>query len=144
MAFKTYNIAYARIAARLNLDDFQRDRPGVSETKNFAQGDGESSHELYPRLPKQSDDGVSISSVHDLETAAFVNAVLPAQRVVHLAVQGVFFTRGVLQLGDDVLDVLATGFVGHQHGVGRFHHDQVFYADQVCFLAHRLQVIPIT
>jgi hypothetical protein len=47
---------------------------------------------------------------------------------MHFAVQRMFFALCFLQLGDDVFDVLATGFVGHQHGIGRFNHDQVIYA----------------
>ena len=66
----------------------------------------------------------------DLEAAAFVDAVVPTPWAMHFAVKRVLFAFCFLQLGDDVFDVLAAGFVGHQHGVGRFHHDQVFYADQ--------------
>ncbi len=33
--FKSDDVVLAQIAARLNLDDFQRDRPGVSKAMNF-------------------------------------------------------------------------------------------------------------
>ena len=49
---------------------------------------------------------------------------------MNLAVQGVFFAFGGLQLADDVLDVLAAGFVCHQHRVGGFHHHKILYAHQ--------------
>ena len=60
----------------------------------------------------------------------FVNAVVPAPRAVHFAVQGVLFALGALQLDDDVLDVLTAGFVCHQHGICGFDDDQVTHAHQ--------------
>ena len=57
---------------------------------------------------------------------AVVDAVVPAPWTMHFAMKGVLFAFCFLQLGNDVFDVLAAGFVCHQHCVGRFHHDQVF------------------
>ena len=66
----------------------------------------------------------------DLKAAAFVDAVVPAPGAVHLAVQGVFFAFAGLQLSNDVLDVLAAGFDGYEHGIRCFDHDEVFYTNQ--------------
>lgn len=62
----------------------------------------------------------------NLKATSFVNAVVPTPGAMHLPVQRVFFVFHFLQLGDDVFDVLAAGFVCYQHGVGCFHYDQVF------------------
>ena len=79
----------------------------------------------------------------DLESAAFVYAVLPAPRAVHFAVQGVLFAICALQLGNDVLHILAARFVGHQDGVCGFDDNQVVnahQADQAAVGVHQVVV----
>ena len=66
----------------------------------------------------------------DFEAVAFVDAVVPAPGAVHFAVQAVFFALLRAELADDVFNVLAVGFAGHEHGVGGFHHHQVAHAHQ--------------
>ncbi len=66
----------------------------------------------------------------NLEATSFVNSVLPPPGSVYLAMQGMLVTFSGLQLGDDVFNILAAGFVGHEHRVGRFDDDQVLNADQ--------------
>jgi hypothetical protein len=64
----------------------------------------------------------------DLVARAAVDAVVPAPGAVHLAVQHLLAALFAAELGDDVLHVLALLAAGHQHGVGRFHHDHVLQA----------------
>ena len=66
----------------------------------------------------------------DLEADAFVDAVVPAPGAVDFSMKGVFFAFRGLQLGDDVLHVLAASPVGHEHGIWRFDDDEVLNADQ--------------
>ena len=137
----------------MHLDDFERDAAGVCESMNFTQRNvgglvfSQQQHlfsisnfsrafDYDPVLGPvvvflQAEAGARFDlDALDLEAPAFVNAVVPAPGAMHLAGQGVFFALGVLQLGDDVLDVLAAGFVGYQHGIGCFDHDEVFYTHQ--------------
>ncbi len=80
-------------------------------------------------LQAEAGTGLDLDTLN-LEATAFVNAVVPSPGALHLAVQGVFFALCILKLSNDVLDVLAAGFVGHHHGIRCFDHDEVFHTDQ--------------
>src|SRR6185369_7319285 len=57
-------------------------------------------------------------------------AVVPAPGPVHLAMHRVLGAAIVVQAVHQLLDVLAALAAGHQHGVGRLHHDDVVHAER--------------
>lgn len=48
---------------------------------------------------------------------------------MNLSITGVLFAFCFLQVGNDVFDILTTGFVCNHDTIGCFNYDQVFYAD---------------
>jgi len=64
----------------------------------------------------------------DLESLAFVNAVVPAPRAIDFAVQGQLVTFLGFKLLHQFFDVLALAAVCHQHSIGSFNHDEVTHA----------------
>jgi hypothetical protein len=65
----------------------------------------------------------------DLEALAAVDAVVPAPRAMHLAMEFGFATAGSLEPTDDGLDLLGALLGRDQHGIGGFNHHHVLAAD---------------
>ena len=152
MIFKPHDVILAQITARLHLNDLQRNGAWVGKAVDFTErnvsalvfgkqdglvpvgdfsGTGDDDPVLRPMvvlLQAEAGLGLDLDAL-DLEAPAFVDAVVPAPGTVHLAVQGVLPAPLLIEGIDDVLDVLAAGFVGNEHGIRGFDDDQVVDAD---------------
>jgi hypothetical protein len=164
--FESNDVILAEVAARLHLDDFERDLSGVLQAVFDAERDvgrlvlAEQDDLLAARHPGRAahhDPVLGAMMVHlqrergagadddalDLEALAAVDAVVPAPGAMHLAMQFGFAAAGGLEAADDGLHFLGALLGRHQHGIGGFDHDHVLAADaghQPCSAMTRLPV----
>src|SRR5262249_24121356 len=142
------DVVLAEVAARLHLDDLEVYLAGVGQAVRLAQRDvgalvlaeqdllvaaghlgGAGDDDPVLRavvMHLQAQRGTRLDhDALDLETRARVDAVVPAPRAVHLAVQRVLVAFAGAQLADDLLDVVAARAVGDHYRIRRLDDDDV-------------------
>ena len=90
-------------------------------------------------LQAQAGLGIYLDTL-DLETRAFIDAVIPAPGTMNLPVQRVLFSPTALQFGDNGFHLLAARTVCHQYGIRGFNDDQIVdshQADQTAGSLHQ-------